>query len=212
VHEFEIAERMTDTARPGAVLVCALPYDDVDDSRDASMREQGITDAPYVYWLVDDPAEVSLDAAGPHRLCIGPPVVVGDRDELAESVRLVRRLHELADAGLVADEPVLACADHEVALWLHAEPALHARLAARVLAGIEAESPYRRGTLSATLLAWLEGARSANALARELEVHPQTARYRLRQLRAIFGDALDDRDRCFELLIALRIQLPRWLA
>jgi len=209
VHEFEIAERMADSAAPGAVLACALLEGDSDDS---IVGERGVSDAPYVYWLVEGPAAVSLEVAGPHRLCVGPPVEVGDRDELAESVRLVRRLHELADAGLVADEPVLECADHEVALWLHAEPALHARLAARVLAGIEAESPYRRRTLATTLLAWLEGARSANALARELEVHPQTVRYRLRQLRAIFGDALDDRDRCFELLIALRIQLPRWLA
>ncbi len=202
MHEFEIASLMGDSVPPGSVLVSAL----VDDDAPADLTE--VRDERCVYWI-GDADSVVLEAP---RICLGLPAVVGDRAEMAESVRLLRRLHELADSGVIADQPVLACADHELSLWLYAEPALRGRVVARVLADLEAESPYRRRTLAVTLLAWLEGKRSANAVARELEIHPQTARYRLRQLRSILGDALDDRDRCFELQLALRIQLPRWLA
>jgi len=42
------------------------------------------------------------------------------------------------------------------------------------------------------------------AVAAELDVHPQTVRYRLRQLRELFGDALEDPEGRFELALALR--------
>jgi DNA-binding PucR family transcriptional regulator len=41
-------------------------------------------------------------------------------------------------------------------------------------------------------------------MARELHVHPQTVRYRLAQLRELFGERLDDPDARFELALALR--------
>jgi DNA-binding PucR family transcriptional regulator len=41
-------------------------------------------------------------------------------------------------------------------------------------------------------------------MAAELGVHPQTVRYRLRQLRELFGTALEDPDARFELALALR--------
>jgi DNA-binding PucR family transcriptional regulator len=55
--------------------------------------------------------------------------------------------------------------------------------------------------LAQTLLAWLECADDANA-ARRLHVHPQTIRYRLRQVSELFGDALTDPDARFRLLLA----------
>ena len=36
--------------------------------------------------------------------------------------------------------------------------------------------------------------------------HPQTVRYRLRQIQELFGDQLRDQDRRFELQLALRIR------
>jgi PucR C-terminal helix-turn-helix domain len=36
------------------------------------------------------------------------------------------------------------------------------------------------------------------------DIHPQTARYRMNQLRRMFGPALDDPDTRFELEMALR--------
>ena len=42
------------------------------------------------------------------------------------------------------------------------------------------------------------------AIARELHVHAQTVRYRLDQLRELFGDDLEDPDARFELSLAVR--------
>jgi DNA-binding PucR family transcriptional regulator len=44
-------------------------------------------------------------------------------------------------------------------------------------------------------------------MARALGVHPQTARYRLRGLRELLGDTLDDPDARFEIELALRARL-----
>ena len=43
------------------------------------------------------------------------------------------------------------------------------------------------------------------AVAAELGVHPQTVRYRLRQLRELFGTRLEDPEARFELSLALRV-------
>jgi hypothetical protein len=58
--------------------------------------------------------------------------------------------------------------------------------------------------LSVTLLTWLAYAGARNAVAQALHVHPQTVRYRMAQLREIFGDALDDPERRTALQIVLR--------
>ncbi len=41
-------------------------------------------------------------------------------------------------------------------------------------------------------------------MAAEMNVHPQTARYRAARLRELLGDQLDDPDARFELELALR--------
>ena len=43
-------------------------------------------------------------------------------------------------------------------------------------------------------------------MAQRIHVHPQTVRYRLRQIQELFGDQLRDPDRRFELQLALRIR------
>ena len=48
---------------------------------------------------------------------------------------------------------------------------------------------------------------NAAAMARALGVHPQTARYRLRGLRELLGDAIDDPDARLEIELALRARL-----
>jgi DNA-binding PucR family transcriptional regulator len=40
-------------------------------------------------------------------------------------------------------------------------------------------------------------------VAEELHIHPQTVRYRLDQLRGVFGDALDDPEQRAQLFLAL---------
>ncbi len=72
------------------------------------------------------------------------------------------------------------------------------------LAPLRRRRPDQADRLAQTLLAWLESADDANAAARRLHVHPQTIRDRLRQVSALFGDALGDPDARFRLLLALR--------
>lgn len=68
--------------------------------------------------------------------------------------------------------------------------------------------PYRE-RLAETLLCWLQCSRNANEVAARLGVHPQTVRYRLRQLDGLFGDRLQDPDGGFELELALRVRRLR---
>jgi DNA-binding PucR family transcriptional regulator len=61
--------------------------------------------------------------------------------------------------------------------------------------------------MAETALAHVRHHGNAVAMAAELHVHPQTARYRIAKLRELFGEDLDDPDKRFELELALR--LPR---
>jgi hypothetical protein len=124
--------------------------------------------------------------------------------DAGRSLRRARQALALAAAGRAPGGRLLHAEEHLAALVLHAEPGLAAELAARRLApldGLRGRAPER---LAATLLAWLDHHGSAPAVARELGVHPQTVRHRLRRLRELFGDALDDPAARFELTLALR--------
>ncbi|WP_256863138.1 helix-turn-helix domain-containing protein [Microbispora sp. GKU 823] len=63
--------------------------------------------------------------------------------------------------------------------------------------------------LAETLLAWLRHGRGVAEVAAALHVHPQTVRYRLRQIEQLYGDALADPDVRFELEIVLRARQAR---
>jgi DNA-binding PucR family transcriptional regulator len=59
-----------------------------------------------------------------------------------------------------------------------------------------------------TLGAWLADPGRPQAMADRLGLHVQTIRYRLKALRQLLGDALDDPDERFELSLALRVEPP----
>ena len=105
--------------------------------------------------------------------------------------------------GAGAEAPLAADA-HRVELLWRAEPALVAELAAERLSPLAGETANSRARLEATLLAWLRHAGTVADAAAELEVHPQTVRYRLGRLRELFGAALDEPDARFELELVLR--------
>ena len=87
------------------------------------------------------------------------------------------------------------------------EPGLAARLAAHTLTPLEHLRPAARRTLAETLYAWLRAQGQVIPTAKALNTHPQTIRYRLRNLRQIFGDTLDDPDARLKLQIALHHDL-----
>ena len=55
-----------------------------------------------------------------------------------------------------------------------------------------------------TALAYVRHGGNSVAMAEELHVHPQTARYRIARLRELLGEQLEDPDARFELELALR--------
>ena len=76
-------------------------------------------------------------------------------------------------------------------------------LRARVLAPLAGLRPASAEKLADTLRAWLLLQGRRDDVAAALFVHPQTVRYRMSQVRELFGDRLDDPDAVLELLVAL---------
>ena len=120
-----------------------------------------------------------------------------------------RAAHALVLDGRVGGGPFVAADEHLPALLLHAgDGALATDLAARALAPLDDLRPGARGRLRTTLRAWLDHPGQVTRVAGELHVHPQTVRYRVAQLRELFGERLDDADARFELALALRAEPP----
>ncbi|MFD3625024.1 PucR family transcriptional regulator [Streptomyces sp. NPDC058698] len=137
---------------------------------------------------------------------IGPPVPVCDA---AKSLRWAEAAVRLMRRGLLPVGEVLHCTEHTEALVLLQPEELIEDLARRCLAPLADCGSAHGRRLAETLLAWLETRGGAPEVAARLGVHPQTVRYRLRQIREMWGDAIDDPDRRFELELVLRAQRLR---
>ena len=77
-------------------------------------------------------------------------------------------------------------------------------LSGRMLGPLEDLTPAAAERLRTTLRAWLDHQGRTETVARALNVHPQTVRYRLARLRELLGDGLEDPDARFALALALR--------
>ena len=104
-----------------------------------------------------------------------------------------------------AAEPLIAARDRSGELLLASDLPLASEFAADRLAPLAALSPGARARMTATLAVWLAEQGRLGAVAQRLEIHPQTARYRLARMRELFGDRLDDADERFWLELALRV-------
>ena len=94
-------------------------------------------------------------------------------------------------------------------LLLSADPEALADLRARALAPLAAVRPTVRLRLEETLRSWLLHHGRRELIAAHLFVHPQTVRYRMAQLRELFGDRLDDPEEVLRLTMALALQPTR---
>ncbi len=92
---------------------------------------------------------------------------------------------------------------HLVTLVLGADPAARADLRAAVLAPLADLRPSAAEKLTETLRCWLLHQGRREDVAEALFVHPQTVRYRMGQLRELYGDKLDDPDTVLALTVAL---------
>jgi hypothetical protein len=137
---------------------------------------------------------------------IGPPVPLADA---AKSLRWAEAAVRLMERRLLPGGEVLHCTEHTEALVLLQPEELIDDLALRCLAPLAHCGPTHGRRLAETLLAWLETRGGAPEVAARLGVHPQTVRYRLRQIRELWGDEVDDPDRRFELELVLRAQRLR---
>jgi hypothetical protein len=120
-----------------------------------------------------------------------------------EAVRLAELTVDLVGptAGPTLDPTFVD--DHLAELALHGEPGALAVLSARRLAPLAGLRRTQRESLLATLYSWLRHWGSRAEVSAELFVHPQTVSYRLRRLRELLGDDLDDPTARFELLLVL---------
>jgi len=107
--------------------------------------------------------------------------------------------------GLALVEPpgTVDTEEHLAMLVLHADAAALGDLRARVLAPLDDLRPAARDKLAETLRAWLLHHGRRDEVAASLFVHPQTVRYRVSQLRDVYGDRLDDPDFILDATIAL---------
>lgn len=122
----------------------------------------------------------------------------------SDSIRWARRVLELVDAGVIDDAPFVLCEDHLITLWLLSDPILLDQLAQRELAPIAGISANRRERLVETLRIWLDTRGTAAHMGELLDVHPQTVRYRMRNLESIFGEQLVDPESRFSTEAVLR--------
>ncbi|MFI8106091.1 PucR family transcriptional regulator [Streptomyces sp. NPDC086023] len=123
--------------------------------------------------------------------------------DTASSLRWAMRLLALSPSRAGGEPRPVFVDDHlSTLMLLQDEPLAHA-LAARWLRPLADLTPRQSERLEVTLLAWLEGGGAPEA-AKALSVHPQTVRYRMRQLEKLFGPDLRDPRTRFELEMALR--------
>jgi len=92
---------------------------------------------------------------------------------------------------------------HLPALVVAADPVALADLRRRALSPLVALRPGTAERLTETLRAWLLHLGRRDDVAAALHVHPQTVRYRMGQVRELFGDSLDDPTTVLALTIAL---------
>jgi hypothetical protein len=134
----------------------------------------------------------------------GRDAVVGPARPWSEAHRSYARVCRAMELGLTADGSQPLDTDGRLAdLVLRADGEALADLRARALAPLADLSPGTREKLADTLRAWLVHQGRREQIAGELFVHPQTVRYRMGQLRQLYGARLEDPRTVLELTIAL---------
>ena len=195
------AERLAGRLGAGAVAAAIEPAE-------GAVAEDGATPARHVLAFVSDPdgpgrRALIEQAVGSRRAALGPTVAIGAGARSADRARRALDLHEL---WALRGEGLIVVEEQATALLLHADMPLAQELAASRLAPLQALRPAARERLAATLRQWLDHQGRIDDTARALDVHPQTVRYRLAQLRETFGPALDDPGGRFDLAVALRVR------
>ena len=140
------------------------------------------------------------------RVLHGRSAVVGPPRPWAQArasyLRVVRTTRLAIDGGRHPDRPVDS-EEHLSELVVGADPEALADLRAVALAPLAGLRPASAARLVETLRSWLLHQGRRDAVAEDLHVHPQTVRYRMGQLREVYGARLDDPQTVLQLVLAL---------
>ncbi len=187
-----------------AVGVVEAPLDGRPESLRYSSVLSGSRRGHTVFVVPADDVDQHLRALGRTE---GPRVALGPVVDLAEaraSLKVASSLMRLAKRRGDPEGAVLTLDGNELDLLVAGQEAVTNRMAGSVLAPLDALEEERRTVLLETLAAWLNRPDQPSAVAKDLHIHVQTVRYRLRQLRELLGDAVDDPTQRARLLLAVR--------
>jgi hypothetical protein len=158
------------------------------------------------------PAETALllvpDAAGPRRTGLlqalhGRDAVVGPARPWMSVAASVHRAQQGRDLIRSSAHEAIDTEAHLAALLVQSDREALADLRRRVLAPLSQLRPATAERLEQTLCSWLLHQGRREDVAADLMVHPQTVRYRMTQLRDLYGDQLYDPATVLDLVIAL---------
>jgi sugar diacid utilization regulator len=193
---------------PGSAALVLVDADD--PAAPATIRRLGPESLPVRWGSLL--GAIVPDSAGPgqrDRLAstlAGVPAVVGPTvplDRLPGAVRITETAVRLRRDGVLPSDPLFVD-EHLDTIIVHRDRDLLGALRRRALVPLDECSPGARRRLEQTLAAWLRHGGDRGAVAADLQIHPQTVRYRLKQLRELFGPDLDgDPDTRLRLTLAL---------
>ncbi|WP_192762719.1 PucR family transcriptional regulator [Actinomadura algeriensis] len=140
------------------------------------------------------------------RAAVGPTVPLG---EASRSLAHARHALVLMEQGVLPPNSLVRVTDHLPMMILTSDHFLTDQLISRRLRPLIASKPGKQTRrLAETFVAALDHSFVATDIALAQDVHPQTVRYRLRKLEALFGPGIYDPDSRLEFHMALRA----WLA
>lgn len=172
-------------------------------------RTLQLSDLPDVEPSAELTALLVPDAEGAARTALlssmrGRSAVVGPaRPWQQAAVSYARALRALRQVAAPRGPAPLDTEHNLPELVLRADEDALADLRADVLAPLAGLGPTARQRLSDTLRSWLLHHGRRERVAAALFVHPQTVRYRMSQVRELYGDRLDDPETVLALTIAL---------
>ncbi len=141
-----------------------------------------------------------LRELGDRRAVVGPSRAWTQAQSSYHRVLQARTLRLAADGIGPIDTDT-----HLVALVLGADREAADDLRRQVLAPLDQLRPNTAERLAETLRSWLLHQGQRDAVAADLFVHAQTVRYRMTQLRELYGERLNDPQVVLELVVALSI-------
>lgn len=135
----------------------------------------------------------------------GQRAVIGPAREWTQAQSSYQRALRARELLPPEDVDVLDTDRHLARLVLGADMEALNDLRRQVLAPLSGLRPNTAERLAETLRSWLLHQGQRDAVAADLFVHAQTVRYRMTQIRQLFGDRLDDPTTILELTVALAI-------